>query len=331
MAQRDWSFRWKRSDLERPMANLPEYYQSEVTSFTATVVGSKVYCLGIIGRRSQYNMSSYWVYDIATEEWRWTDISGPYLHSTQTILFKDLLYCYGGMNMHAQRQAKVACLYQFDPVMEEWTTITRQIRGPRPGERFSHVVELLNDNFMVVFGGGNRQQRRINGDLKVMDMRWFTWLAPRVKGTPPSARIDHASCSAGSAVYIFGGTSQNGRTMEAGLFRLTQFRDEFIWSTLRWTGHKKALVVHCSMCYAYGRLFVFGGYDQGYFRCNELCYYDLEESQWTKFTPTSQGNAKNFNRSSACHQRSFVCSNQIYQIGGSYRKFPETVVLEILT
>ena len=324
------SFRWKKPGINSVDPVVPEYCKIEVTSFTATMVGSRVYCIGIIGRKRQYNTSSYCVYDIATGEWRWVDIPGPYLHSTETVLFKDALYCYGGTNMHAKRMGAIACLYRFDTVMEEWTNCTRQMRGPRPGELFSHVVELLDEKLMVVFGGGDRQQRRVTNELKVMDMRWLAWTTPRVKGTPPSARIDHASCSAGGAIYIFGGTDPDGNTIAGGLFRLTQYRDELIWSTLRWTGYKKAPVVYCSMCYAYDRLFVFGGYDENISRCDELCYYDLEESQWELYTAGNEGNAS-LDRSPACHQRSIFQSNQIYQIGGSYRNFPGTTILELLT
>ena len=122
------------------------------------------------------------------------------------------------------------------------------------------------------------------GDISLFYMDSFTWATPRVKGSPPSRRNGHSSCSDDRSLYIYGGEDplqldEAHRMCGNAVYKLEYVEDAVLWSQVQNTSNEstKAPVHHGVLRYAFGRLFVFGGTDLNYEMCKELCYFDLEK------------------------------------------------------
>ena len=83
-----------------------------------------------------------------------------------------------------------------------------QIEGIGPSARGGHTCTLIPPSDpeqsaqIVVFGGhyslGAGKGFEYLNDVHILDVDANTWLAPTIKGTPPSARYAHTACLVGS-------------------------------------------------------------------------------------------------------------------------------------
>ncbi|KAI9312408.1 hypothetical protein BX666DRAFT_2124763 [Dichotomocladium elegans] len=106
--------------------------------------------------------------------------------------------------------------------IETWSLERLQLmQGPLPVPRCDHTVDVLENRYLLIFGGicGNSLGEN---DLDVFDTMTNTWTEPRMTGQIPSVRYGHASAMSGHNLYIFGGceTRAEGLLVHDDLYRL---------------------------------------------------------------------------------------------------------------
>ena len=125
----------------------------------------------------------------------------------------------------------------------------------------------------VLFGGQSNST-----DVLVYSVENRTWYRPKTRGSPPSARFNHTTCSQGEQMFVLGGrsveTEHAFKSLE--LHVLTMRRQRFIWSTPKVTGYvPRGRFLFAAACIS-GRIFVFGGYN-GY---ASFDIYSLRLNRW---------------------------------------------------
>ncbi len=178
----------------------------------------------------------------------------------------------------------------------------------RPPELFGHSAVLDPSGRMVVFGGASADGR-FSTDVWVLNLETRNWSSQPVGADGPSGRHFHSCVLHDRTLWVFGGSS-NG--IYHDLYRLNI-------DTGRWSGALAALGAVPSPRYGhtaviYGdSMFVYGGYDQMGFACNDLYELSLATLTWHK--PTTSGAVPK----EAYHHTAVVFQGSMYTFGG-YRK-----------
>ena len=88
-----------------------------------------------------------------------------------------------------------------------WTKIEpTNAKNARPMERVGHSAVLHNDKTLVVFGGKNEDNEKMN-DTWTFDLSTKTWTKIEIadKDSIPSHRSGHSAVMSGDYMMIFGG------------------------------------------------------------------------------------------------------------------------------
>ncbi|KAL0091058.1 hypothetical protein J3Q64DRAFT_1629868 [Phycomyces blakesleeanus] len=95
------------------------------------------------------------------------------------------------------------------------------VNGIPPRPRFDHSLDVLEDRYLIVFGGMCADSPG-ESDVFVFDTLTNTWQEPPVDGRLPSARFGHASVMVGCYLYVYGGCliQTQGNTVHDLLYRL---------------------------------------------------------------------------------------------------------------
>ncbi|KAI8993708.1 hypothetical protein BDB01DRAFT_716247 [Pilobolus umbonatus] len=84
------------------------------------------------------------------------------------------------------------------------TRIIQNTTGTPPRPRHEHSVEVIQDRYLVVFGGLCYNSAGEN-DVFVFDILHNHWFVPPITGHVPHMRFGHASAVIGTDMYIHGG------------------------------------------------------------------------------------------------------------------------------
>lgn len=224
---------------------------STVASFSATLVGCRIVVTGPVRPYATRKTCSVFWLDLRDMKWRWKDIPrGPMLCQHSAVLLQDTLLTYGGLypDTFTQVWAFDLCLLEFRKV---------DTYGMKPKPRRLHCAGFMHRRKeMVVFGGKTMLHSPLN-DLCVLDCVDFTWAYPKVSGRLPQKRFDHASCMAGTNMFIYGGC--NGKYTLADLHVIRCERGFFHWSSPRLSGVKPWNGRGATLLFVDGRLLLYGG------------------------------------------------------------------------
>ena len=175
------------------------------TGHTATLVGSKVFVIGKLGRRLGYS-SSILSWDHIRNDWRWTHLghfhNTPYPQYHSAVLFEDSLYVFGGRDesvLLANRD-----LWKLDLAVMEWNACNT--RGLKPRHLAGHTCDFFEESMELVFFGGRLlHQDQGLSSVFVNNLEKQQWIYPIVKAGPPIGRYLHMSCRVREDIYIWGG------------------------------------------------------------------------------------------------------------------------------
>ncbi|UPR04437.1 galactose oxidase [Chloropicon primus] len=125
-----------------------------------------------------------------------------------SVLVRFQVYVFGGEETNTKKLRND--LYVYDLHSSTWTLA--ETKGEPPSPRSAHSMTVVDDKYIVVFGGGSVS--RCFNDLYVLDLQSMEWFQPdivedAVSGLLPEPRAGHAAAmmSNGSWVIVGGGNN----------------------------------------------------------------------------------------------------------------------------
>lgn len=170
------------------------------------------------------------------------------------------------------RQTKRYNLVSINTVLlREWRNVY-QLSQPHPGYGAAGCfVEERKE--AVVLGGSNNPEFEVH----IFSFAKSLWYCPHVRGEPPSARWEHAICSNGFRVFVFGGIQATQDPAELlDLHILTIRGVSFSWSSPCIAGYVPPNRSFTRATCGPNRVFVFGGYKE----LDKLDVYEIDKSVW---------------------------------------------------
>lgn len=114
------------------------------------------------------------------------------------IYYEGHLYLFGGLTEKYENKNH---LYKFSLINNQWELI--QTKGKSPCERCYHQMSMINEDFMVIYGGakfmGNNVEEIYN-DIFLYSMLDNVWSKVVVGGTNPPLRFAFSFCSANNYI-----------------------------------------------------------------------------------------------------------------------------------
>ena len=223
---------------------------------TATLVGKYIWVIG-----GDTGMKSIFTLDVTRQIWKSHRIQGfvasCHLHSA--CLFQDKLYLYGvTLRLGALRSSDD--VIALDPVLEVLQVIPTFGGNECPTFRQSHTADVCEEmDVMAIFGGSTQVGPR---QLYLLDFTSMRWSNPKSKGNPPVPRQRHASCMAGTILFIYNGEKPMGGDSWNDLcFCDLSYRKSLVWQHVYLHGRQAPGRIGPALAYVgSGRLIIFGGY-----------------------------------------------------------------------
>lgn len=325
----DWSkprkngYSWR--EVNGYNASFDQSFLKNVTKFTATQIGTRVY---FIGHLTPVRRTSICCLDLDREAWQTftPSIELTDMSRHTTVLYDDKLYCLGGESTTTYFRVEPVLLWTFDVHMMEWSVCNVQGREPVRQLNFGpwddqFIAENL-ENFIVTYRAHKSENPHwARGSLLAMKMEVnTTWTSPIQKGKPPSPRLKISSCSTGRAVYLYGGVFND--SVLSDLFVLETDGFSFYWSEIKPGGKPGNGVVGAAMVPCEGRIFMWGGVRN---QENQLFCIDEESKQRREIGSIT----KRFPISSNRGNRGTAIKGRILFFGGQLRNFKRIHVLNI--
>ena len=236
----------------------------------AVLVGHKYLMFG--GYNRSVGKHRVYIFDRVTNEWSTVlpqNVHNRFGSIRMTFIEGDVLYActwYGRNRKHVFMALDMLS-------MEEWVPAGVNV-CPNTGFGTSgSYIEARNEG--VLFGG-----EKCGTEIFVYSVERSSWYSPKVTGTPPAPRRDHATCSIGLQMFVLGGRQVGGRNFGSlDLHVLSMEGARFLWSTPVSSGQApRARNLFPALCVS-GRIFVYGGYGvYDVARCFEV--YSLKENRW---------------------------------------------------
>ena len=172
---------------------------------------------------------------------------------------------------------------ELDPGNEQWIKLNPTVVN-NPYDRFLHTAVIDGAGHMLVMGGRNFWQNRLN-DVYQLDLNTLTWTAVSTSGTPPTIREAH------SAIYD-GLGGRNRMIIHGGTDGYTYFNDTWeldlntmTWSQLTPSGPTPAGTnFHTTVLDPdTGRMLLYGGSNP--VSTDQFFSLDLATNTWTQISP----------------------------------------------
>ncbi|KAI9922094.1 hypothetical protein PsorP6_002705 [Peronosclerospora sorghi] len=103
----------------------------------------------------------------------------------------------------------------------------------------TRIAEQLQQiNLLLPFGGERNSSTEgeldILSDTMLLDTESFSWYAPAIQGSPPSARTGHTCTALGNEVVVFGGSGGRNRQSSVHILDCGKLgiKDDHIWKTV---------------------------------------------------------------------------------------------------
>jgi Rab9 effector protein with kelch motifs len=175
---------------------------------TGTLVGTNT--LYIFGGRASGNkhLRDVWCLDMSGDVFTWTRVNSATAPPTgrmghSDVLVGDKIVYFGGTN----GKSCFSDLWVFDTATMTW--LRPRTAGRPPTKRYNHTMSLLADGRILVMGGymagKGVTKPEYYDDVRELDTETMVWSRPRVTGSYPKARNQHATCMMGRQMVMFGG------------------------------------------------------------------------------------------------------------------------------
>ena len=271
--------------------NLPSYYMSLIpsTSFSflslnrpkntrnvdhpgrrwghsAIVHNNRMIIFG--GRHNQRSLANLFALNLQFLTWTKLDSYGqtpPARDSHSVILYKNEMIIFGGSGSGK----KLNDAWSFNFEHKKWTKVpfnnpsnsnngssVSSIPSPRDG----HCVALVNNYYMMVYGGLDENEKDIS-TIHLFDLRNNIWILARSIGDEPKLRDSQSCTMINNTGYIFGGQGEDDQRFN-DMYQLNFDIDESmqkfdaVWS-LEKTNGKKPPVRTSHSCIGYKNQFIF--------------------------------------------------------------------------
>lgn len=157
-------------------------------------------------------------------------------------------YLFGGID---NKRKSNNTLYRFDIKNSYWEIV--QTKGPTPAERCYHKMSLINNEYLLIFGGikgSMTQMETMYNDIYLFNILESIWIQPIIGGIQPSPRLGFSHCcnyvQGHMDILILGGVTKDndGNTDKTKSFLKLFFITEndstskFYW-TIRDTKYKE--------------------------------------------------------------------------------------------
>ncbi|KAI9023075.1 hypothetical protein CLU79DRAFT_835048 [Phycomyces nitens] len=144
-----------------------------------------------------------------------SELYSPFV--TPVVAIGSKVYMFGGREIMSSTLSNK--LWVLDIHTHILTHLDTKGNPPRP--RFDHSLDVLQDKYLVVFGGMCSDSPG-ESDVFIFDTVTNTWQEPPVDGRLPSARFGHASVMVDENLYVYGGCliQTQGNTVHDLLYRL---------------------------------------------------------------------------------------------------------------
>lgn len=189
-------------------------------------------------------------------------------HSYNSFIHENHIYVFGGGLLGELHND----LWKFSLSGNYWERIIYNTpEAPEPREK--HALFFLQGK-LYVYGG--RTANGLTGDMWEFDFEQKAWQKLYDTGETPPPRIRTAVTQSSYKTWIFGGYTEEGFTNE--LFEFSEGK----WKQLENLGAVPKARQNPQIAYWNNKLFAWGGIDEEDYLDNELYYYDLSTSTWSK-------------------------------------------------
>eukprot|EP00007_Cunea_sp_BSH-02190019_P004525 CAMPEP_0174240368 /NCGR_PEP_ID=MMETSP0417-20130205/18519_1 /TAXON_ID=242541 /ORGANISM="Mayorella sp, Strain BSH-02190019" /LENGTH=994 /DNA_ID=CAMNT_0015319451 /DNA_START=447 /DNA_END=3431 /DNA_ORIENTATION=- len=151
--------------------------------------------------------------------------------------------------------------------------------------RWGHSLTLISESTALLFGGCTTIKavpagRNFLDDQFILSRSTLKYLAPKVTGSPPSARCQHAACSIGpNRALVFGGF--NGMSHFNDLYLVSMVGDDTLsWEKISAKGELPMPRSGHTMSFVNNKVIVFGGQTGSGF-LNDVRVLNLDSWQWS--------------------------------------------------
>ena len=170
-------------------------------SCTMNTVGGKLFLLG--GGAGEKAFNDVRVLDLESAVWTVPTVSGTppaaLVGHTSTLIGTEL-FVFGGSDGKSDGNE----LHMFDTETLSWSLPS--LEGQPPMARVGHSGSAVGATKIYYFGGYGVRLGYVS-DTYVLDTALLSWTKPYINGTPPPARIGHASVVIGTKLYVFAGAN----------------------------------------------------------------------------------------------------------------------------
>jgi N-acetylneuraminic acid mutarotase len=281
-----------------------------VRSHSATLVGSKIFCLG--GSTLDDKFLHLYIYDTETNFWYQPNVDGvnigPHRAHTATLVGNDQLFVFGG----GDGPNYFDTLYVLNTRTMTWTQ--PKPSGTGPGPRRAHTATLVGKN-LYFFGGGDG--KKALNEIFVLDTEAMAWVPCTPRGEVPAARGYHTSVLYDrTKILVFGGSDGQECFGDVMCFETTNST----WSRFKVVNPFPRLAHSASLC---GHmLFTFGGHTGSEYT-NEARFLNLKTMEWAELPTTgTPPSPRGYHTSIFLDSRVFIfggfdnenCFNELYTL-----------------
>jgi len=204
------------------------------------------------------------------------DIPTQGLRSHSSVLVGSKIFVFGGSDLSSEFNH----LLVFDTETMYWYKPTPS--GTVPGPHRAHSATLVDNNRMIVFGGGDGPN--YFDTLYILDTNNMHWTKPDIKGKCPGPRRAHTAVLFGpKKLFVFGGGDGNKALNETFILDT----EKLTWEPLKVTGELPSpRGYHASMLVG-DKMYVYGGSD-GQECFSDIFVLDPASAFWSKKKVSNQ-------------------------------------------
>ena len=272
--------------LDRPKNTRNVDHPGRRWGHSAIVHNNRMIIFG--GRHSQRSLANLFALNLQFLTWTKLDSYGqtpPARDSHSVILYKNDMIIFGGSGSGK----KLNDAWSFNFEHKKWTKVpfnnssnVSSIPSPRDG----HCVALVNNYYMMVYGGLDENEKDIS-TIHLFDLRNNIWILARNVGDEPKLRDSQSCTMINNTGFIFGGQGEDDERFN-DMYQLNFDIDESmqkfdaVWS-LEKTNGKKPPVRTSHSCIGYKNQFIFiiGGEGDNQVPLNDVWIYDIVKKEYS--------------------------------------------------
>ena len=251
---------------------------------SAIVHNNKMIIFG--GRHNQRSLANMFSLDLQTLSWTKIDSYGqtpPARDSHSVLMYKDEMIIFGGSGSGK----KLNDMWIFNFETKKWNKIAYSNTDTVPSPRDGHCVALINNFFMMIYGGMDEADKDMN-DIYLFDLRNNIWIQAETSGHEPQIRDSQSCTMINNTCYVFGGQGENDERfndMHQLAFNINESDKKFlgVWSEDIVLGARPPVrTSHSCLSYKNKYIFIVGGEGDDGVPLNDIWIYDVKEKIYTE-------------------------------------------------